>query len=83
MAKEPELNGQKPEKIGLSIAPFELDKTDAVHVQLAQQLERDGILVVNVTGKVDATSWRVKKTDEGDVLAVSYRFLATDVTPAA
>ena len=38
---------------------------------------------MTLTGQVDQKNWKVKQTDYGPIAAVSYRFVCSDVTPAA
>ena len=58
MAKQPQLNGQAPEKLAVQFAPFEFDMTDAQHIALAERLERDEHVAITVVGKVSVTSWK-------------------------
>lgn len=72
----PELNGRKAKIIVLSFDPYELDRTDVDHMELAGKLEPGEQIRLELVAKVQKRTWG----ENEDEVRVVYRLEITDVS---
>jgi len=75
----PTLNGAKATTISISFDTFELDHTDAQHMNLAGKLEQGDTLTLVVTARATKRQWSERPDAETDQVGRGYRLTIRDI----
>jgi hypothetical protein len=75
----PTLNGTKATSIIVTFEAFDLDHTDAQHMELAGRLEQGETLTLTVTAKATKRQWSERPDAESDQVGRSYRLTIRDI----